>query len=265
MSPMGNVVLERSTTTTAGVAEPKSWPFPTSPDERWGDESEFDGSMVLPVGYPGQGVSSAFGHAEAQTARSLLKALRRPVLRARFGRGAKSVEITWADLAGSTAYKLVPIAAPEEAGSSTDEFWLPPAVGNTEHLSWNEAFDRLDELSRLPANWDSYGADPISPNALARGREALFALRAEFEEGFGELFLPGNIVPIADGGLQLEWDRDGLYLEVEFTADEEIVYLITEEVGSSRKASSGENISIAGVVRLVSAFLHVSALCRITW
>lgn len=128
-----------------------------------------------------------------------------------------------------------------------------------QNLSWDEALGRLEELSRLPANWDSYDADPISKNALDRARELLLTLRAALEESLGDAFIPVNIAPIADGGVQLEWEQGGSYLEVELSTESEIGYLQAEGGKTNRRSWSGEDISIDEAVALVAGFLSVPA------
>ena len=62
--------------------------------------------------------------------------------------------------------------------------WLRPGDPN-----------RLDEFKSLEDNWDSYGADPISPKAIATAKSLLRACTP-----------PDFIAPRADGGVQLEWE-----------------------------------------------------------
>ena len=127
------------------------------------------------------------------------------------------------------------------------------------YLSWDQKMTRLDELSRLPTNWDSYGADCISSASLARARDVLCALKSAFEQSVGESFMPLNVAPIADGGIQLEWGANGSYLEVELTADGGIAYFTAHDQEADRQTRSAENIPIDEVVPLVAAFLHVAA------
>lgn len=53
---------------------------------------------------------------------------------------------------------------------------------------------QLDHLQTLGANWDSYGAVPITPEALAAARTWLARL---------------YVWPRSNGGLQLGWDEEG--------------------------------------------------------
>lgn len=66
---------------------------------------------------------------------------------------------------------------------------------------------RLGELLRLPANWDSYGAPPVRTSAAVASLEVLLRT-AELSTP------PPQLVPTVEGGLQLEWHQRGIDLEV---------------------------------------------------
>ena len=85
----------------------------------------------------------------------------------------------------------------EVVGPETN--WLYPAL------------DAVLHLGQLDSNWDSYGGRHIQPFA------AIGALK------FLDLLFPGDgptpaFVPMSCGGVQLEWHRADLDLEVEFAA-----------------------------------------------
>jgi hypothetical protein len=68
-------------------------------------------------------------------------------------------------------------------------------------------------LQRLPDNWDSYGGVALQ----ARHRDA--ALRFLGLVMSDEISMP-DIVPLADGGVQLEWRPPGI--EIDFISDNEL-------------------------------------------
>ena len=72
--------------------------------------------------------------------------------------------------------------------------------------------DRLTHLSKLRQNWDSYGASPVSTQAITFAIQVLNEIMAESTP------LPA-IVPTTDGGVQLEWHLAGIDLEVEVSGD----------------------------------------------
>ena len=68
--------------------------------------------------------------------------------------------------------------------------------------------DRLDELTSLPRGWDGYNGEPVSPGC------------AQFAANLIERLCVANVpapqlVPGADGTLQLEWHTNGCDVEVD--------------------------------------------------
>jgi hypothetical protein len=75
-----------------------------------------------------------------------------------------------------------------------------------EWLGQNEA--TLEELLKLPANWNSYGATPIRPDAVQAARDILGKIvRSDTPQP--------AVVPTVRGGVQLEWHTQGIDLEIE--------------------------------------------------
>ena len=67
----------------------------------------------------------------------------------------------------------------------------------------------LVDLLTLPPDWDSYGARSVDP--------ALVQLAVDFVNTFMKPSSPApRVVPLSSGGLQLEWHRKGIDLEVVF-------------------------------------------------
>ena len=77
--------------------------------------------------------------------------------------------------------------------------------------SWlSEAVTELNSLLALADNWDSYGACRISQEAAFAAIQVLHFVMEE------KTPLP-SVVPTSLGGIQLEWHRFGIDLEVEIT------------------------------------------------
>src|SRR5262245_58777229 len=68
--------------------------------------------------------------------------------------------------------------------------------------------ERLAELGRLDADWDSYGALPVAPQAIAAAGEII----GRVIDRVGVRGVPRDMMPIADGGVALEWRSPGLEL-----------------------------------------------------
>lgn len=159
--------------------------------------------------------------------------------------------VIWGFTASTARMPLVYRAS--EAQQSTFEARYSDLVVTERGLSWPAALARLDELESLSPGWDSYGADPISPQALQRVKEILFALRDGPYPG--ERAMPQNIAPIADGGIQLEWWRASGYLEVEITAAGAADYWLLAGAEPGRRSFGEEGIATPEVVRQVFWFL----------
>lgn len=66
-----------------------------------------------------------------------------------------------------------------------------------------ELLKRIDYLADLEADWDGYGARRVSRMAIKGCLHLLSTIDRRFYSQAGEPF----VAPMADGGLQLEWDR----------------------------------------------------------
>ena len=64
-----------------------------------------------------------------------------------------------------------------------------------------EALEWLAELSRLEPDWDSYGALSPAHQAVDQSRALIGLAVAQL----GRRGVPHDIMPIADGGIALEW------------------------------------------------------------
>jgi hypothetical protein len=63
---------------------------------------------------------------------------------------------------------------------------------------------RLEHFATLKADWDSYGALPIDPRAIECARRLLAVMSHE-----------PQMVPTTRGGVQFEWHRDGIDVELD--------------------------------------------------
>jgi len=83
------------------------------------------------------------------------------------------------------------------------------------------------DLLTLPDNWDSYGAGQIDSGLV---REAMNQMDG--------LLAPGNlaprVIPLSSGGLQLEWHRNGVDLEIVYDKDEAPFYEYRNRITGER-------------------------------
>ncbi len=78
----------------------------------------------------------------------------------------------------------------------SDKLWL------------NAAISIFSRMLRLPPKWDSYEASPVSPRAVASALTLL-------DQVMSERTLMPAIVPMVDGGVQIEWHSRGIEFEIE--------------------------------------------------
>jgi hypothetical protein len=95
-------------------------------------------------------------------------------------------------------------AAQAERSSQAVEIpsWFPPVL------------DRIGELSALSPNWDDHGALAIEAEQLAKALVFIAGVMAPDTP-------PPALVPIGNGGVQVEWHRAGLDVEVPFSKDDQ--------------------------------------------
>jgi hypothetical protein len=94
--------------------------------------------------------------------------------------------------------------------------------------------DQLARVSRFEAGWDSYHARPLD-----HGRaEVAISFLGRFLERHSE---PPAVVPLSDGGLQLEWHSGGVDVEVAFPRDEAPeMYVYVLDTGAEWSGSPDE-------------------------
>ncbi len=94
--------------------------------------------------------------------------------------------------------------------------WVARPALEAQLMRASNALRTLDEFAELDADWDSYGANPISEIAIEKARAILHWVAA-----YG--ILPEGpepvAVPLADGGVQLEWLGNVETLEVEISPE----------------------------------------------
>ena len=72
--------------------------------------------------------------------------------------------------------------------------------------------ERLNKLLSLPKNWDSYGAQPITRDAVDRVVAVLDSLASSSTP-------TPSVGPTPEGGVQIEWHERGIDLELRSDSD----------------------------------------------
>jgi hypothetical protein len=110
----------------------------------------------------------------------------------------------------------------------------------------------IDEIATLKPGWDGHDAPVLS--GLVASRAFLLLLSLEDATG-GAVPLPATVAPIADGGLQLEWDRDRLQIEVQVAPDGTYGYLLIHDPFGSERYEEADDLTLAAMIQvLLDAF-----------
>lgn len=90
-----------------------------------------------------------------------------------------------------------------------------------EPSSWWRTFDAIKRLTSLPTDWDSYGGESLDVRAVRRSL-GLFPV-------FVRPDVPDpTVVPTRNGGLQFEWHRAGIDLEIKVSPTGPITYFVAD-------------------------------------
>jgi hypothetical protein len=131
---------------------------------------------------------------------SLATAISNPLQGISYHSGESLVSRVWSSIAG-----VIKLDVSEDRVVADRQISLPAWV--------IPACVQLFVLQKLPENWDSYGGVALQ----ARHRDA--ALRFLGLVMSDDIPMP-DIVPLADGGVQLEWRQPGA--EIDFISDDEV-------------------------------------------
>ena len=104
-----------------------------------------------------------------------------------------------------------------------------------------EAVKRIRKLTNLRTDWDGYGGDPPTEEAVNEAAELLLEIHNLTQ---GSLVTP-FVAPLPDGGLELEWDLDSgaeLMLVIMPTGTD-IKYLLDEPSNSNATIESEGSVS----------------------
>ncbi len=83
---------------------------------------------------------------------------------------------------------------------------------------YREALERISSLTALAAGWNGYDAHEV------KGDMVIDAVKFLAKIAFPGIAAP-SITPLADGGLQVEWHRGGLDIEVAFSDQDPGIYV----------------------------------------
>jgi hypothetical protein len=102
----------------------------------------------------------------------------------------------------------------------------------------------INKLGRLQENWDSYGAKRIDPRCIEAANSLL---RAVLDSATPK----PAVVPTNCGGIQLEWHRDGIDLEIGIESPPRMSVSFEDE-----RAGTQEELTLTGSVRPLVKYLQ---------
>lgn len=129
-------------------------------------------------------------------------------------------------------------------------------ISNSSSSILATALRKLDELKNLPEDWDSYGADSISPNAIAKAKSIIISVMKSFSTAIGDVVRLTDVIPIADGGVQLEWVGPHAELEIEISSNGNIGLLYISGSGDRRNYEESEDNSLNDVYAKIARLIH---------
>ncbi len=111
--------------------------------------------------------------------------------------------------------------------------------------------ETLQALSHLEADWDSYGAVPPSPQAIATAYGIVLHLWRELADTTATGIEPWTTAPLHNGGIQFEWKGPLGIVETEVGRDGTISLLVEQDDETVYESDPGSNVAVAEVVRRV--------------
>ena len=160
-------------------------------------------------------------------------------------------------LADCTAPQACRVDDLEHANMLTHALEIKPSPATEYHRKFNlnqpvmwSALARLDGFRELKAGWDGDGAPAIDSQIMVAARQ-LITDHADL------IASPFFVFPTLDGGVQLEWSRNGgrRELELELETPDKIHYLFTDEargVSEETFCSVTDHLFIRGLITRVN-------------
>lgn len=156
--------------------------------------------------------------------------------------------------------RLVPVRPPDRAGGVAP---LNAVRVPADPLGWNArarnpltvAMERLNQLSRLPDDWDGFGSRPPSERAIQTAGRVIGLVHRAFQLVSPEAAVPLAIVPVSGGGVQVEWRGISGDVEVEIEHDGAMSCLAVRGEPGRRRYLEEPEASDDQVLRAVESML----------
>ena len=117
-------------------------------------------------------------------------------------------------------------------------------------------FERLEELASLEPDWDGYEGKPPSSQAVAMAACLVAGAWDRFGTQREDRAQPYEIMPIADGGLQLEWRGSNKRLHLNVGPDGRISFLHVAGRAEDRTYREGDDLPRSEAFALVEQVIR---------
>ena len=137
---------------------------------------------------------------------------------------------------------------------STTNHATAPADARKLHADFVDSVcAKLDELAKLPENWDSYGGHALDANILAAARNFIKSLP-------DSVAIRPRVVPMSAGNLQFEWHHGPRILEFEIETAHVIHYLQWDPQGGIEVEDTFQITDIDKAIELIQWFMSGTSL-----
>ncbi len=143
------------------------------------------------------------------------------------------------------------VAIPKTAGQRVQVQTLRPIPRVQSWMPW--ATDQLKGIAKLKPNWDSYGGEPPSPEAIKSAEFILQQVHQSLGSFDHERSQPQIVAPRADGGVQMEWGTYPVELAVHVDASGVPGYLYIDQQGAEPLYREVQAASLEDVLRSVAS------------
>lgn len=119
-----------------------------------------------------------------------------------------------------------------------------PEIRKEVMITLENNLKKLEEISKLEKNWNSYGANPIQKEVIEKSKRVLKIIKeCKVEQPF--------ISPTGRETIQMEWDKNMFYLEFEIGTEKEIDVFLADE----SNVDKGFPLTLEGKIRLEKEYI----------
>jgi hypothetical protein len=117
------------------------------------------------------------------------------------------------------------------------------------------ALNQLNSFLKLPQNWDSYGGEAPTSQALNAAYNFLVSIQGQLG-GAGKSVTPSDVAPLPSGGIHLAWRTRRFEIEIEFDADGTANYLLADKRADIEVDKEGSADTWEALIALVASVLY---------